>query len=129
MSKKAEKGRPIEEGLIRAMQALDSQIARSMSRDPAEREVHGVQKWEPITERVERICVLVMNALGDNEIDLDSVLVLSQAFPKVLALVSEDLGREGMGEVRTGYCLAAADSFEADCEKVRSVLKGPANLM
>ena len=129
MTKKTEKGRPIEEGLIRAMQALDSQIARSMSRDPAEREVHGVQKWEPISERIERICVLVMNALGDNEIDLDSVLVLAQAFPKVLALVSEDLGREGMGEIRTGYCLAAADSFEVDCEKVRNVLKGPANLM
>ncbi len=129
MSKKVEKGPPLEEGLIRAMKALDSQISRALSRNPDEREVQGVQKWEPIAERVERVCVLVMNALGDQEIDLDSVLVLSQAFPKVLSLLVEDLGEEGLGKVRTNYCVSASESIAADAERTRSFLKGTAELM
>lgn len=86
------------------MQALDKQILRAVSsRNPEKLERHGVQKWEPISERVEMVATLILDKLGDNHIELDSVLVLSQALSKVLQLVAEDLGRDGLGELRTAY--------------------------
>jgi hypothetical protein len=94
----------LEKSLISAMQALDKQILRAVSsRNPEKLERHGVQKWEPISERVEMVATLILDKLGDNHIELDSVLVLSQALSKVLQLVAEDLGRDGLGELRTAY--------------------------
>jgi hypothetical protein len=129
MAKNEEKLPPLEEGLQMAMRALDNQIARAMERTPAEREVHGVQKWEPLSQRVERVCVYVMNALGDKDIQLDSLLVLAQAFPKALALLVDDLGEEGLGKLRTAYCLSALEQIALDAERGRSLLKGQIELM
>ncbi len=71
-------------GLIQALQAIDSQVARAMQRSPAERELHGVQKWQPYSERIERIAAQVIDALNDGEIALDSLLVVSQALVRRL---------------------------------------------
>ncbi|MCB0359421.1 MAG: hypothetical protein KDD44_07285, partial [Bdellovibrionales bacterium] len=77
MAEKTPKEEPLVRGLRMAMQALDRQVARAMQRDPAERDVHGVQKWEPLQERIERVSSFLLNSLGEQEIQLDSLLVLA----------------------------------------------------
>ncbi len=128
-NKKEVKLPPLEEGLLRAMKALDSQIARAMSRTPSQREEHGVQKWEPYSERVERVCILVMQALGEREVELDSVIVLAQAFSKALNLLADDLGEKGLGKMRTNYVLSAAKSILTDAERISGSLGGTAEVM
>jgi len=128
-NKKEVKLPPLEEGLLRAMKALDSQIARAMSRTPSQREEHGVQKWEPHSERVERVCILVMQALGEREVELDSVIVLAQAFSKALNLLADDLGEKGLGKMRTNYVLSAAKSILTDAERISGSLGGTAEVM
>ena len=119
----------LETGLMMVMQSLDGQIAREVTqRDPREREDHGVQKWEPIDKRIERVATFVLDALGDNEVKLDSVLVLSQAFVKILCLVSEELGEEGLGEVRAGYVREAMRRLGIEIERARSTLDSTAFL-
>ncbi|NDC36853.1 MAG: hypothetical protein EBZ48_02240, partial [Proteobacteria bacterium] len=68
MDSKQEKRSPFEENLIKVLSAIDTQIAREMQRTPAEREEHGVQKWEPYQKRVELIVSRVLNSLGDQEV-------------------------------------------------------------
>lgn len=126
---KREKSRSlVEQGLIAALQALDNQIARAVQRSPSEREQHGVQKWEPLQQRIESVCATVLNAVGDEEITLDGILVLSQAFTKALALLTDELGEEGLGKVRSGYCVAALDSIATDAERASRALRGRAEL-
>ena len=122
MSKNPEKAPPLEQGLITAMQAIDNQIAREMLRSPSELDEHGVQKWEPFMKRIESVSVLVLNALGEQEIQLDSILVLAQALSKSLQLVIEDLGQEGLGNVRTDYCLSALDKISKDMHRALQFL-------
>jgi hypothetical protein len=122
MSKK-EKGPLLESGLLQAMQAIDGQIAREMQRSPGEVERGGTLKWEPFNKRVEGVSSFLMNALGDREIELDSLLVLSQALVKSLYLVVEDLQREGLGKVRASYCLSAAEGIEKDARRTVEVLR------
>ena len=130
MVKKKELKHPLDDGLIAAMQAIDNQIARAVSsRSPAEREEHGVQKWEPMDTRIENVTVLVMNALGENSIQLDSVLVLAQAMLKSLQLVAEDLGEDGLGKVRSGYCRSAGDKMLRTLEKMANALGDDRTLM
>lgn len=107
----------LEEGLLQAMKALDTQIARAMQRTPAEREVHGVQKWEPYETRVENLTAFVLNELGDNTVSLDSLLVLSQAFTKALRLACDDLGPGGLGAVRSSYCIDALQKIARDASR------------
>lgn len=107
----------LEEGLLQAMKAIDNQIARSMQRTPAKREVHGVQKWEPYDTRVENIAAFVLNELGAESITLDAMIVLAQAFTKSLRLICDDLGVEGLGAVRTSYCLKALENIELDAHR------------
>ena len=114
---------PMEEGILRAMSAVDKQVAREMQRSPAELEVHGVQKWEPYQKRIEFISSFILNLLGDDKVQLDSLLVFSQAFAKTLALVIEDLGEEGLGKLRSDYALAATENIAKDCFKTTQVLK------
>lgn len=119
-----------EEGLRQAMQAVDSQVAREVfRRDPAEKEKHGVQNWAPVDERIERTSSFILNMLGENEVQLESLLVFAQAFPKVLQLLVEDLGEDGLGQVRTAYCLEAAKRIAQTAERTAEALKGPAALM
>ncbi|MBP9839069.1 MAG: hypothetical protein KBC84_10205 [Proteobacteria bacterium] len=129
MSQQKQKGSVLEQGLLSAMQAIDNQIARAMERNPAERETHGVQKWEPINNKVEQVCVFLMNALGDDEIKLDSLLVLYQSLSKSLLMVVEDLGEEGLGKMRSSYCLSALENITVDVERAKKMLKGTTDLM
>lgn len=110
---KREKLPPLEEGLLAALQAIDNQVAREVgTRSPTDRDEHGVQKWEPLVSRVERICGFVLDKFGENEIDLDGIVVLSQAMTKTLQLLFEELGEEGLGKVRHKYCAAALEEIE-----------------
>ena len=110
---KREKLPPLEEGLLAALQAIDNQVAREIgSRTPVEREEHGVQKWEPLTARIERVCGFVLDKFGENEIDLDGLVVLGQALTKTLQLLYEELGEEGLGKVRFKYCSSALEEIE-----------------
>ena len=117
------KGGKLEEGLSQAMHAIDTQVARAMQRSPAEREVMGVQKWEPYDTRVEHLTAYILNELGDNSVGLDSVLVLAQAFTKALRLATEDLGSDGLGAVRTSYCVDAMEKVTRDAGKALAELR------
>ena len=113
----------LEEGLLQAMHAIDTQVARAMQRSPAERETMGVQKWEPYDTRVEQVTAYVLNELGDNSVGLDSVLVLAQAFTKALRLAAEDLGADGLGTVRTAYCVDAMEKVQRDALRALGELR------
>jgi hypothetical protein len=122
---KAGKGAPLmESGLLQCMQALDKQIAREMQRSPEEREAHGVQKWEPYNTRIERVVTLLLNELGDENLTLDSVFVLAQSLSKTLSIMIDDLGEEGLGNVRSMYCLKACEALSFDTERALNVLRG-----
>jgi hypothetical protein len=94
-----------------------------MQRTPSEREVLGVQKWEPYETRVEHITAYILNELGDNTIGLDSLLVLAQAFTKALRLAAEDLGPDGLGMVRSSYCVDAMEKVTRDASRVLAELR------
>jgi len=129
MSQKIGQRSPLEEGLVTAMQSLDRQILREVStRDPNQREEHGVQKWEPIEKRIELVSSFLLNELGEDSIGLDSLLVLAQAFAKSLQILAEDLGTEGLGEVRSRYMTQAFESIERSANRGSDSLKGAALL-
>lgn len=115
---------PLEEGIVMAMRAIDNQVAREMQRTPAEREEQGVQKWSPYGKRIEQLCVQLVSLLGNQECQLDSLLVLSQASAKALCMVIEDLESEGLGNVRSGYCLDAMENIQRDARNGLQALQG-----
>ncbi|MCB0322643.1 MAG: hypothetical protein KDD69_03685 [Bdellovibrionales bacterium] len=108
---------PLEEGLLKALRALDNQIARQMERSPTERAERGVQKWEPYQSKIEEVCALLMNGIGDEELRLDGVLVAAQALTKSLYLISEELGEVGLGKLRSAYCRDAFEAIIRDAER------------
>jgi hypothetical protein len=112
----------MEQSLLKCLQALDNQIAREMQRTPAQVDEHGVQKWQPYTKRIEQTCSFGLNSFGEGLAQLDGVLVLSQALTKTLRLVIEDLGPEGLGKTRTGYCQAALGELEREIRLASRVL-------
>ena len=123
-SQEEEKLPPLESGLITAMRALDSQIDKEvLRRNPSEMEEHGVQKWEPIDKRIERVCALVLDWVGQDAVKLESVLVLSQAMTKSLKLIVEDLGEESLGKVRANYCTSALDRISRDAHAGLALLE------
>jgi hypothetical protein len=111
------KGPVLEQGLLSAMRALDNQIARQMERSPADREASGVQKWEPYQLKIEQVCALMIKAFGEDDVRLDSVLIVAQAMTKSLYLISEELGEAGLGAVRSGYCRTALNAILRDAER------------
>ena len=119
----ANKEGKLEDGLITAMRAIDNQVARAMQRTPTERDVHGVSKWEPYETRVENVTAFILNELGDTSVSLDAVFVLAQAFTKALRLASEDLGADGLGKVRSEYCIDCMQKIENDAVKTLSHLR------
>jgi hypothetical protein len=127
--KMQKKSPPLSEGLLTALRALDNQIAREMQRSPEQQERSGVQKWEPIQKRVELVCALLLNALGERQIALDGIVVLAQAMPKALLLLTQDLGEEGLGKLRTAYCNAAFESIQRDAEAGARMLKDDQRLV
>jgi hypothetical protein len=129
MAKKA-KTTPLEDGLLSAMKAIDNQIARRMQRSPDERDVGGVQKWEPHQEKIESVCSHILRSFGEDEVGLDAVLVLTQAYGKALYLIVEELGEDSLGDVRTAYCQAAFENLLRDIEQgMRSLSDNRRQLM
>jgi len=119
---------PLEAGLLTAMRAIDNQIARTMQRTPEELSKHGVQKWEPYQKRIESIASFVLDSIGTRQVDLDSLLVLSQAFTKALTLLVNDLEEKGLGHIRSEYCGAAFASILKDAQRgIESVSSLPEN--
>lgn len=130
MDQNQEKLTPLEEGLLTAMRALDNQIMKEVGkRSPADLETRGVQKWEPYQTRVERVCSFVLDALGTEQLKLDSLLVMSQAMVKTLELVVDELGPDGLGQIRTGYCTSALEQITKDAERGLQAIKGGPGLM
>ena len=124
MSAKKQKGVSFDESLVGAMQCLDKQVARDVNtRRPQETAEQGVQKWRAHSERIESTTTLILDSIGDKEIDLDSVLILAQSFTKALSFISSDLGEAGLGDVRTQYCLEAFRAISRDCYNAESGLK------
>ena len=122
MSTEDETLQPLEAALLRAMKAIDNQVAREMQRTPAEREEHGSKKWKPYDTRIENIAAFVLNSLGDDSATLDSVIVLSQAFTKALRMAMEDLGPDGLGKIRTEYCSQTMERIQQDAVKGRAAV-------
>lgn len=118
-----EKLPPLQSGLLAALQAIDNQIAREMQRTPAETDQHGVQKWEPISKRVENISGLLLDALEGEVVQLDSVLTLSQALVKTLSIMVQDLEEKGLGKVRSGYAQSALENIERDVRAGLNILR------
>ncbi len=108
---------PLEDGLFRAMRAIDSQIQREMQRTPGQEETLGIQKWQPYQKRIEQISAFMMNCLGDADISLDSLIVLAQASSKALLLASEELGIAGLGKLRSQYCAATFEALANDAAR------------
>ena len=113
----------LEEGLLQALQALDRQVARELQRSPAELEAHGVLKWEPYQKRIELVCSFILDSLGGREVELDSLIILAQALSKALRLVIDDLGEDGLGQVRSSYCLVALEKIAADAHAGKQALR------
>lgn len=122
MSSKPHKPAPLEAGLLQAARALDTQISRRMQRSPEEREVHGVQKWEPIQEKVEEVASIIIEQFGEDQVQLDSILVLAQAYSKALFILASELGEEGLGDMRSRYCREAFTALIRDAERGVGVL-------
>ena len=130
MEEKPQKLSPLEEGILIALRALDNQILREVSkRSPADRDDQGVQKWEPIDTRVENVCSYVLNLLGEDVVKLDSLLVFAQAFPKILQMVVAELGEEGLGKVRSQYCIEALKRIAEDARRGSDNISTAAELM
>lgn len=114
---------PLEQGIIGAMQALDRQLARDLQRSPAETERHGVTKWAPIETRVEKVAVIVLDAIGDQQTGVEALLVMAQAMTKALQIVIDDLGQDGLGKMRTGYSLDAMEKIERYASQASQLLR------
>lgn len=108
---------PLEEGLKKALTSLDNQVAREMQRTPTERQEQGVRKWEPYRKRVENVTGLLVEYFGDGEVQLDSLLISSQAYVKALRIIMEELEERGLGEVRSEYCKSTLESIAEDLRK------------
>ena len=126
MSEKKEQLPKLETGLLTAMQAIDRQVSRELQRTPAEREEHGVQKWEPFQKRIEAIASMMIEKFGDGEVTLDSFVVLAQATTKALSIVAEDLGVDGLGDIRARYCRTSFETIARDMRKGLELLEATA---
>jgi hypothetical protein len=112
----------LDESLIRALELIDSQIARAMERTPEQREKAGVQKWKPLEERIERLSTLILDNFGE-KVQLDSILVMSQVMVKVLGLLCQEMGQEGLGELRSLYVQESLKILEIEIERSIAVFK------
>lgn len=110
------------EGLGQMLKAVERQIAREMQRSPEERERLGVQKWDPFLDRIEKIAAASVEKFGTQQVGLDSLIVASQALTTALQLVVEELGREGLGELRSAYCMWACENLERSILRIQSTL-------
>ena len=112
----------LQDHVLASLHALDAQIARAMQRTPKEREEHGVEKWKPIQERVEKVTEIVLQGFADERCKLDGILVLSEAMVKSLRMLIEELEKEGLGEVRSHYCEVIFSNIEREVRTVKELL-------
>ena len=117
---------PLEASILRALQAIDSQIDREMQRTPADRETHGVQKWAPMSTRIERIVTFALDQFSQDEVKIESLLVMAQALTKAVRFAVEELGEDGLGKMRSDYCRRTVDEIGQDAHKASQVLNQPA---
>jgi hypothetical protein len=104
---------PLESGLMQAMTALDKQITREISsRDPQRTQTRGASARPAQEERAEQVTTFVIDLFASHTVRLDSILVLSEALTHSLQLISEELGQEGLGEVRSAYVTTVAKRLE-----------------
>lgn len=111
---KSEKLPPLEGGISQLLTAITSQIARELQRSPHEREQEGVRKWKPIEARTEIVTMKALEVVATGQADLDALLVSSQSFVKALMVYVEELGRDGLGQVRREYCRDALEKIQRD---------------
>jgi len=116
MTKGNKTGIGLEAALMRVVQLLDTQVAREMQRAPIEREQSGVQKWEPYRRRAERISSLLLEGITERKIELDSLLILSEAIPRCLRILAEELGEDGLGKMRSSYVREVFLSLEREID-------------
>jgi hypothetical protein len=119
--KKSKKEDPLEQSLLRVMSLINNQIAREMQRTPAELDKEGVKKWEPYTKRVELVTSLILTLIGEQALELDSLLVLARSVAKALYLLTDELGTDSLGTVRTAYFAGAAREIEDDMRKLLGI--------
>lgn len=105
---------PLEEGLLQALRAIDNQILRETQRDALGRESHGVGKDDAIERRVENVSSWFLDTFSDDRVKLEALLVLSRASTKAISLLARDLGSDGLGTMRTRYCLQSLEDLERD---------------
>ncbi|MCB0317894.1 MAG: hypothetical protein KDD56_04000 [Bdellovibrionales bacterium] len=105
----------LEESLRSMMISIENQIQREMQRTPAEKDILGVDRWPPIQTRVERITEYALKLISQTDSQIDSLLVLSQAFTKALSLYVQELGNDGLGKIRSSYCNSALELISRDC--------------
>jgi len=127
-------GEPLFDGVHRSLRAVDSQIAREMQRTPAEREVHGVTKWSPMSKRVELLSAFFLDhigdpALSDDAFSFEALLVMAQSTVKALSLIVQDLGEVNLGDLRSTYARDALNTMQFDVERALSeILQGGKDL-
>lgn len=118
----------LDESLLRALELIDSQISRAMERTPAQREESGVQKWKPLEERVEKLSTLILDNFGER-VELDSVVVLTQVFTKVLSIICQELGEEGLGTMRSEYVKNTLSLLDIEIQRAGVVFKTNTDLL
>jgi hypothetical protein len=112
----------LEESLLAALGAIDNQIRRAMERSPKEREIYGVQKWKPYDDRIEKICTFLLSNYGE-KFELDSLLVILRSSMKTLGILCEELGTEGMGEMRSAYIKETLEQVSIELERAKGTFK------
>lgn len=113
------RGEPLEEGLLRALKALDNQVAREwQQRGAGEREIQGVSRTEAIDKRVESLTSYLIELFGDEEVGLESLMILGQSACKALSLLADELGPEGLGQVRSSHLIRAAGFIDRDIRRI-----------
>ncbi len=111
----------MEAGILSALTALQNQIERELQRNPEQTSTHGVSKWIPMQKRVEHISTFLVDYLSEQQITLESLLVFAQSFTKVAAIISNELGSEGLGKVRTEYVHKTLEIIQRDCRNAELV--------
>jgi hypothetical protein len=125
---KGKKQLSMNDHLTRFLELIDSQIAREMQRTPAERSLHGVQKWQPIATRVERVASHVIEEFSAGNVKLDSLIVAMESFARILRILVEELGEGGIGKVRAGYCRESFKNIDRDIILALEALGGKREL-
>jgi hypothetical protein len=112
-----------DEALLRALACLQSQLERELQRNPAERDVLGVSKWEPITKRIEDTAGLLLDGFAEERVFIEPLLILSHALVKAINVIVQELGPEGLGKVRTDYILKVFNLVSTECNLIIERLK------